>query len=98
MCSHKLYHGSAGSMEIYNAMVLFKSSKQFGFRYSTYVADGDNKVLPALLQLNLYDIEKYECSNHLQKRAQKAFSKFGTNYIKKYIKVIISSYYTYGLC
>ena len=53
-CPKKLFHGSAGSMEVYNAIILFERSKQFGFRYSTYVADGDNKVYPALVKMKIY--------------------------------------------
>ena len=79
---------SWGSMEVYNAMVLFERSKEFGFRYSTYVADRDNKVLPALIKLNPYPIEKFECSNHLQKIAQKSFVKFGANHKEYKVKKI----------
>ena len=54
-CPKKLFHGSAGSMEVYNAIILFERSKQFGFRYSTYIADGDNNnVYPALVKMKIH--------------------------------------------
>ena len=31
-------------MEICNALELFKRSERWGFRYTTMIADGDNKV------------------------------------------------------
>ena len=62
-------------MEVYNAIILFQRSKLFGFRYTTYVADGENKVYPALQKMKIYDpikIERYECSNHLQNKMSKS--------------------------
>ena len=43
-------------MEVYNAIALFKRSHKWGFRYSTFVADGDNKVFPALRKLDIYNV------------------------------------------
>ena len=70
-CPQKLFHGCSGSMEVENAKLLFKNSKKLGFRYTTYIADGDNKVYPKLRELNIYPIEKTECANHFTKRAKK---------------------------
>ena len=47
------------------------------------VADGDNKVYHYIEknpQDVPYKIEKFECANHLQKRAHKALLNFGINY------------------
>ena len=74
-------------MEIYNAIELFKRSEKWGFQYTTMVADGDNKVFNHIEKLNkdgvIYPgviIEKFECANHLQKRAMKALLSFGVKY------------------
>ena len=79
-CPYNLYHGSPGSMEINNAIILFGRSQQYGFVYSHYVSDGDAKVFPHLLQSNPYEtkqITKIECANHVQKRASGRLFKFG---------------------
>ena len=78
-CPNKLFHGCSGSMEVENAKILFTRSPTWGFRYTTYIADGDCKVYPKLKDLNLYTvpIEKTECANHMAKRAQKLIKKLG---------------------
>ena len=79
-CPNNKFHGSSGNMEVYNAMILFKRSEQWGFRYTTIVSDGDNKVYPKLRDANIYPglkLLKVECANHLQKRCQKSLIKFG---------------------
>ena len=72
-CPKGLFHGCSGSMEVENAKILFTRSTDWGFRYTTYISDGDCKVYPHLKNLNLYSvpIEKTECANHLAKRAKK---------------------------
>ena len=74
-------------MEIYNAIELFKRSEKWGFQYTTMVADGDDKVFNHIEKLNkdgvIYPgviIEKFECANHLQKRAMKTLIAFGVIY------------------
>ena len=82
-CIYQKFHGSSGSMEIHNALVLFKRSTLWGFRYTDYVSDGDSKVFPHLSAANIYpgiDISKMECANHLQKRACAAVHKFGSKW------------------
>ena len=80
-CIFGKYHGGSGSMEIHNALILFKRSRQWGFRYTNYISDGDSKVLKASREHDIYGpgvvIEKLECSNHLAKRATAALFKFG---------------------
>ena len=53
-CPYGLFHGPSGSMELNNALVLFGRSEALGFRYLTYVADGDSKILPHLFALDPY--------------------------------------------
>ena len=81
ICPKGLYHGPSGSMEVANALKLFKRSvDRFGLRYLHYVADGDAKILKHLQIAKPYPgkkIEKHECSVHLGKRAYKALAKFG---------------------
>ena len=83
-CPDGKFHGSSGQMEVQNALILFRRSQQWGFRYTIVVSDGDNKVYPRLRDANIYGpdvkIEKYECANHLQKRCHKSLLKFGKNY------------------
>ena len=79
-CPYGLFHGASGSMERYNAVVLFGRSEARGLRYTTYIADGDCKILPKLHELDPYPgiiIDKVECANHLGKRCHKALVKFG---------------------
>ena len=79
-CIYGKFHGCSGSMECYNAAVLFKRSASFGFMYSEYVSDGDSKVLKHLQSLNIYPghkLGKFECGNHMSKRACNAFHKCG---------------------
>ena len=81
------FHGDAGAMETHNAIILLKRSQQYGFRYTTIIADGDAKVYNNLSKLNkqglLYPgvtIEKFECANHTQKRAMKSLVTYGVKY------------------
>ena len=81
-CPNNKFHGSSGNMEVYNAMILFKRSEQWGFRYTTIISDGDNKVYPKLRDANIYPnikILKCECANHLQKKVSKEFDKIWGN-------------------
>merc|ERR1739842_273754 len=81
ICPKGLYHGPSGSMEVANALKLFRRSvERFGLRYLHYVADGDAKILKHLQIAKPYPgkkIKKHECSVHLGKRAYKAVAKFG---------------------
>ena len=43
-CENGLFHRDAGQMEICNALESFKRSERWGFRYTTMIADDDNKV------------------------------------------------------
>ena len=80
-CKFGNFHGSSGPMETHNAMVLFRRSTMWGFRYTTYISDGDAKVFNDLRGAMVYGpdiiIEKMECANHLAKRACAALHKFG---------------------
>ena len=82
-CKDKLFHGCAGSMEVENAKRLFSRSKDYGFRYTTYIADADCKVYKKLKDMNIYTVPiiKMECANHFAKRAKKMLEKFGNNYV-----------------
>ena len=88
-CIYGLYHGSAGSMEIHNALILFKRSTQWGFRYTNFISDGDSKVYPELRKANIYDVDigKMECGNHMVKRAVATVYKFGSKYTGKTTEV-----------
>ena len=84
-CIYGHFHGDSGKMEVHNALELFKRSEQFGFRYTTLVADGDNKVWLHVKNANIYVegvvLQKFECSNHMQKRGHKTLLKFGDAYM-----------------
>ena len=66
---------------VHNDLLLFKRSESFGLRYTEYVSDGDNKDLTHLQQEKPYGpdvkIEKFECANHLAKRACNSLFQFG---------------------
>ena len=67
-------------MEVHNALILFRRSESYGFRYTTMIADGDNKVYHHIEKNSQdipYSVEKFECANHLQKRAHGSLLKFG---------------------
>ena len=70
-CKFDLFHGCSGDMEKYNAIVLFGRSMSIGFRYTSYIADGDCKNHKAITELAPYGkgviILKGECANHLSK-------------------------------
>ena len=52
---------------------MLKVSEQFGSRYATLVADGDEKVWTRHMHVNNYKegikFEKFDCSNHTQKKS-----------------------------
>ena len=83
-CKYGLYHGPSGNMEITNAIALFDRSVEIHkLRYLHYVADGECKIYPYLVNHDPYpnyDIIKHECANHLGKRANKALCQWGTNW------------------
>lgn len=64
--------GSANSMELAAAEILWKRSEQLGFRYTTMLSDGDSKAFTHLKNINVYGkdvtITKEECINHVGKR------------------------------
>ena len=83
-CEYGKFHGSPGAMETHQALVLFKRSTLWVFRYTEYVSDGDAKVLKYLNERNIYDpgieILKVECANHLAKRASAALFNFAKSW------------------
>ena len=85
-CQNDLFHGCSGDMEKHNAIILFGRSMWIGFRYTSYIADGDCKNHAAIEDLAPYcpgfKITKGECANHLCKRAYRMLSKFGNNWTK----------------
>lgn len=67
------YSGSAGSMEVAIAEVLWKRSVNVcGMRYVTMLSDGDSKAFNHLQSLKVYGnevkLQKDECINHVSKR------------------------------
>ena len=69
-CPQGRFHGSSSDMERHNAMKLFKRSKDIGFRYTSYVMDGDCKIVDELNKARVYGdtpILKNECANHMVK-------------------------------
>ena len=83
-CEYGLFHGPSGTMEVNNALNLFKRSEELGLRYTTYIADGDCKIYPHITKENIYGpeviINKEECANHLGKRAYKTILTWGENW------------------
>ena len=67
----KNHDGSASSMEIESARVIFRRSEErYGLRYHRVLCDGDAKTVTALNSVNVYGvkIEKMDCVNHVTKR------------------------------
>ena len=65
------YEGSAPSMEPAGALKIFQHSiKNRGLRYIHYYGDGDNKNYSTVKNVYKphYEIEKFECIGHVQKR------------------------------
>ena len=83
-CQFGLFHGASGDMEKYNALQLFNRSMAIGFRYTSYVGDGDCKNHAAIVDSQPYgegvEIFKLECANHLGKRCYKKLEKFGNSW------------------
>ena len=52
-CEYGKFHGSPGAMETHQALVLFKRSTLWVFRYTEYVSDGDAKGLEYLNEGNI---------------------------------------------
>ena len=66
------HSGTAGSMEVEGALVLWKRSvERLNLRYVNVVSDGDSKVIIAVQNAKLYGdgvkIVKFECVGHVQK-------------------------------
>lgn len=77
----KNYSGSANSMEVGAAKVLFgRSIQKHNFRYTNVICDGDAKTITTLNKEAIYDVEvsKEDCVNHIAKRLWK-----GLNTMKK---------------
>ena len=78
-CINGLFHGASGDMEKFNALALFQRSTKIGFRYTSFVGDGDCKNYKAIVDSKPYEIDpnKVKCANHLPKRGYKKWSHFG---------------------
>ena len=67
-------------MERHNALKLFQRSHEIGFRYTTYVMDGDCKIVDELNKENVYGdtlILKNEFANHMKKCGYNAVKGLG---------------------
>ena len=65
------YEGSAPSMEHAGALKIFQRSiKNHGLSYIHYYGDGDNKSYSTVKNVykSHYEIDKFECIGHVQKR------------------------------
>ena len=66
------HHGSSAAMEKDAAVILWKSSEEYGLRYTTMLSDGDSKTFLELNNVKPYSetvtINKEECVNHVSKR------------------------------
>ncbi|XP_050709396.1 uncharacterized protein LOC126994185 [Eriocheir sinensis] len=71
---HKNFEGKAGEMEAEAARRLWQRSETLGFRYITFVGDGDSSAYKAVCALNdgtgpySCRVVKEECINHVGKR------------------------------
>ena len=74
---HKNYEGKAGAMEPEEARRLWARSKNYNFRYVTFVGDGDSASYKAVTEMNNGEgpyadddipVVKEECINHVHKR------------------------------
>ena len=86
-CKNNLFHGCSGDMEKHNALILFDRSMSIGFRYTSYIADGDCKNHKAITESAPYGkgviILKEECANHLSKRAYTCLSLWGMTWTEE---------------
>ena len=67
----KNYDGSAPSMEVEAAKVIFaRSLERYNIKYTTMLCDGDAKSIEKLNDMNVYDepVSKEDCVNHIAKR------------------------------
>jgi hypothetical protein len=76
----KNYNGSSPYMEVKNAEILWKRSKEVGrFIYKNFLGDGDCKTVQHLNEIKVYgdsnEIIKRECINHISKRLSTALRK-----------------------
>lgn len=68
------FHGLSGRMEAECALRLWGRSEDMGFRYVTFLSDGDSSAYTAVTQMNngegpyTVKVEKEECINHVKKR------------------------------
>ncbi|XP_013082132.2 uncharacterized protein LOC106067494 [Biomphalaria glabrata] len=78
------HSGSSGLMEVNVAKVMWLRSQNLGFRYTTFVSDGDYKTYKELQSLAPYSvpIKKEECINHVSKRLGTALRNLVTNEAK----------------
>ena len=80
----KNYEGSAPSMEVAAAEILFRRSVQkYNFKYLTMLCDGDAKAVERINAINVYEekVTKEDCVNHIAKRMW-----HGIEVIKKKLK------------
>ena len=77
------YKGSSGGMEVEGAVQLWSRSLENGFRYMSYISDGDSKGYFEVCKLNNGEgpygkerqVKKEECVNHVSKRLGTALRK-----------------------
>merc|ERR1711895_279617 len=73
-CPRGRFHGSSSDMERHNALILFRRSKDIGFRYTTYVMDGDCKIVDELNKHRAYGdtkiLKKRMCQSYGKTRVQ----------------------------
>lgn len=68
------FNGKSGAMEVEGAVRLWKNSTSLGFRYVTFVGDGDSAAYRAVCAMNDQQgpynvpVKKEECVNHVSKR------------------------------
>ena len=72
---HKNFDGKAGAMETEEAKRMWLRSLDYGFRYVTFVGDGDSSAFKGVTGLNEGSgpygdvvVKKEECINHVHKR------------------------------
>ena len=78
----KNFEGKAGEMEKRIAVLLWQRSCDLGFRYVTFLGDGDTASYKAVCDLNdgrgpyeTVTVEKEECLNHVAKRVSTRLKK-----------------------
>ena len=79
-----LWHGDSGELEKRNFLNLFGTSTRLGYRYKTWIGDGDMRTVAALQAAQPYGpdcaIDKIECANHLVNRVHRKLKKWGSEW------------------